>query len=81
MTGREDLREWLRHPANVSPRELVAAALRRGWRIERQAGSHVTLSKPGFPVNLTIPLSTRANAMKKAIIRIMMEADDDDGVD
>ncbi|MBV8193485.1 MAG: type II toxin-antitoxin system HicA family toxin [Alphaproteobacteria bacterium] len=30
-------------------RRVLAALLRLGWRIKRQSGSHLVLSKEGFP--------------------------------
>jgi predicted RNA binding protein YcfA (HicA-like mRNA interferase family) len=30
-------------------RRVLAASLRRGWRIKRQDGSHRILSRPGWP--------------------------------
>jgi predicted RNA binding protein YcfA (HicA-like mRNA interferase family) len=36
--------------------EAVAAFQRAGWLRDRQRGSHVTLTKAGVPVVLTVPL-------------------------
>ena len=36
--------------------EALAAFERSGWRRDRQRGSHVTLTKAGVPVVLTVPL-------------------------
>jgi predicted RNA binding protein YcfA (HicA-like mRNA interferase family) len=30
-------------------RQVLAALLRIGWRVKRQAGSHRVLSRPGWP--------------------------------
>jgi predicted RNA binding protein YcfA (HicA-like mRNA interferase family) len=39
-----------------SGEEAIRAFQRAGWTRDRQRGSHVTLTKPGVPVVLTIPL-------------------------
>jgi predicted RNA binding protein YcfA (HicA-like mRNA interferase family) len=39
----------------VSGRQAVRAFVKAGWSIARQRGSHIVLTKPGVPVNLSIP--------------------------
>ncbi|HEX8325212.1 MAG TPA: type II toxin-antitoxin system HicA family toxin [Tepidisphaeraceae bacterium] len=39
----------------ISGREAVRAFERDGWQVMRQRGSHIVLSKPDVPVNLSIP--------------------------
>lgn len=39
----------------VSGRAAVAAFERAGWRLARQSGSHIILTKPGVAGNLSVP--------------------------
>jgi predicted RNA binding protein YcfA (HicA-like mRNA interferase family) len=39
----------------LRPREVVRAFEQLGWRIARQRGSHIVLTKPGGLVTLSIP--------------------------
>jgi predicted RNA binding protein YcfA (HicA-like mRNA interferase family) len=39
----------------LRPGEVVRAFERLGWRVARQRGSHIVLTKPGAPVTLSIP--------------------------
>jgi predicted RNA binding protein YcfA (HicA-like mRNA interferase family) len=39
----------------LRPREVVHAFERLGWRVTRQRGSHIILTKPGSPVTLSVP--------------------------
>jgi predicted RNA binding protein YcfA (HicA-like mRNA interferase family) len=39
-----------------SGEQAVKAFQKAGWRISRQKGSHVSLTKPQFPVVITVPL-------------------------
>ena len=41
--------------ARISGREAVAAFERAGFVIRRQRGSHIAMTKPGFPATLSIP--------------------------
>jgi predicted RNA binding protein YcfA (HicA-like mRNA interferase family) len=34
---------------SISANRLLAALLRLGWSLKRQAGSHKTLERPGYP--------------------------------
>ncbi len=40
---------------NISGKAAVKAFRRAGWRKMGQVGSHVILSKPGQPANLSVP--------------------------
>ena len=39
----------------LRPREVVRVFERLGWRVARQRGSHIVLTKPGAPATLSIP--------------------------
>lgn len=39
----------------LRPREAVRAFEQFGWRVARQRGSHIVLTKPGVPVTLSVP--------------------------
>ncbi len=39
----------------LSGREVVAAFQRDGWRVARQVGSHVVLTKADNPATLSVP--------------------------
>lgn len=39
----------------VSGRQAVAAFERAGFQMRRQRGSHIVMTKPGFPETLSIP--------------------------
>jgi predicted RNA binding protein YcfA (HicA-like mRNA interferase family) len=39
----------------LRPREVVRAFERLGWRVARQRGSHIVLTRPGAPATLSIP--------------------------
>ncbi len=39
----------------ISGREAVAAFQRAGFEARRQRGSHVVLTRPGFPATLSVP--------------------------
>lgn len=50
--------------------ETVIAFERAGWRRDRQRGSHVTLTKTGVPVVLTVPLHGELGlGLLRALIR------------
>lgn len=40
----------------ISGREAIRAFRRAGWRMARQRGSHVVLTKPGSLYTLSVPL-------------------------
>ncbi len=39
----------------VSGRQAVAAFQRTGFEVRRQRGSHIIMTKPGFPETLSVP--------------------------
>jgi predicted RNA binding protein YcfA (HicA-like mRNA interferase family) len=39
----------------LSGRDAVAAFQRTGFEVRRQRGSHIILTKPGFPATLSVP--------------------------
>jgi predicted RNA binding protein YcfA (HicA-like mRNA interferase family) len=41
--------------SNISGKQAVKAFERVGWTYSRQMGSHLSMIKPGSPINLTIP--------------------------
>lgn len=41
--------------ANISGKEAVKAFQKIGWQVMGQVGSHVVMTKPNTPVNLSIP--------------------------
>ncbi|MCH8346748.1 MAG: type II toxin-antitoxin system HicA family toxin [Chloroflexi bacterium] len=41
---------------SLTPRELLRALEKAGWRVHRQKGSHVSLHKPGVRHLVTVPL-------------------------
>lgn len=43
------------HLPRVSGRQAAAAFERAGFRRRRQRGSHVVLTKPGYPQTLSVP--------------------------
>ncbi len=54
----------------VSGKDAIKAFQKAGWRIARQKGSHVTMTKEGYPVILTIPLHKELDSgLLKSLIR------------
>ncbi|MDM7461007.1 MAG: type II toxin-antitoxin system HicA family toxin [bacterium] len=41
--------------ANISGKQAVKAFQRAGWQVRGQVGSHVVMTKPNTPTNLSIP--------------------------
>lgn len=39
----------------LRPREVVRAFEGLGWKVARQRGSHIVLTKPGAPATLSVP--------------------------
>jgi len=39
----------------LRPREVVKVFERLGWRVDRQRGSHIIMTKPGHVASLSIP--------------------------
>ena len=68
---RYDLDALKRRAGNVRARELVGAALERGWVERRSTSSHREFTKPGRSV-LAIPYHLR-RAVALNIIRQLME--------
>ena len=53
-----------------SGEEAIRAFQRAGWAQGRQRGSHVTLTKSGIPVVLTVPLHSELGpGLLRALIR------------
>lgn len=53
-----------------SGEEAVKAFVRAGWQVARQKGSHVSLTKPGNPNVLTVPLHRELDrGLLRALIR------------
>ncbi len=46
----------MKKPSVCSSEVAIEAFEQAGWVQDRQRGSHVTLTKPGSPVVLTVPL-------------------------
>lgn len=41
--------------ANISGKQAVKAFQKAGWQVRGQVGSHVVMTKPDVPANLSIP--------------------------
>ncbi len=53
-----------------SGQEAIRAFQQAGWAVDRQRGSHVSLTKPGNPVVLTVPLHREIDrGLLRALIR------------
>ena len=53
--------------------EAVRKFQRAGWRVDRQKGSHVMLTKPGYPWTLSIP---QQKELGSGLLRkLLMQAD------
>jgi len=53
-----------------SGEKAIQAFQRAGWTRDRQRGSHVTLTKPGIPIVLTVPLHTELGpGLLRSLIR------------
>lgn len=53
----------------ISGSAAVRVFERAGWRRERQSGSHIILTKPGFAVNLSVP---DHRAVKRGTLRTLI---------
>ena len=71
-----DLDHMYRNPAGYRDRDLMRAALERGWVQTTRKGSHLTYAKPGWPNHITIQTGIKKNGTKRGIIREMQEAGD-----
>ena len=43
----------------VTPREVIRALEKTGWKVHRQKGSHVSMHKEGIPNLVVVPLHTK----------------------
>lgn len=59
-------------PNNLRPDRVIKAFIRVGWKIERQTGSHVILSKEGYPIILSIPVH-KGKPIKQGLLRKQIE--------
>jgi predicted RNA binding protein YcfA (HicA-like mRNA interferase family) len=57
---------------NLKPERVIKAFERASWRIERQTGSHVILSKEACPYVLSIPVHKR-KPVKQGLIRNLLK--------
>jgi len=57
---------------NLKSDRVIRTFIRVGWKIERQTGSHVILSKEGHPGILSIPVH-KGNPIKQGLIRKQIE--------
>lgn len=57
---------------NLKPDRVVKAFERAGWRIERKSGSHVILSREGYPNILSIPVH-KAKPIKQGLINALIK--------
>ena len=44
---------------SLRPRQVIRALEKAGWRVVRQRGSHISLTKEGMPYIVTVPLHRR----------------------
>jgi len=58
---------------NLKPDKVIKAFERAGWRIERQTGSHVILSKENYPYILSIPVH-KGKPIKQGLIKALIKA-------
>lgn len=58
---------------NLKPDKVVKAFERAGWRVERQTGSHVILSKENYPYILSIPVH-KGKPIKQGLIKALIKA-------
>ncbi len=59
-------------PHNLKPDRVIRAFVRVGWKIERKSGSHVILSKKGYPGILSIPVH-KGKPIKQGLLRKLIE--------
>jgi predicted RNA binding protein YcfA (HicA-like mRNA interferase family) len=58
---------------NLKPDKVIKAFERAGWRIERQTGSHVILSRENYPYILSIPVH-KGKPIKQGLIKALIKA-------
>lgn len=57
---------------NLKPDKVIKAFERAGWRIERQTGSHVILSRENYPYILSIPVH-KGKPIKQGLIKALIK--------
>jgi predicted RNA binding protein YcfA (HicA-like mRNA interferase family) len=57
--------------ANIVALRMIRALVRLGWTVDRVAGSHHVLVKPGYRP-ITVPVH-RGRAMKEPIVRAILK--------
>ncbi len=58
---------------NLKPDKVIKAFERAGWKVERQSGSHVILSKENYPYILSIPVH-KGKPIKQGLIKALIKA-------
>jgi len=58
---------------NLKPDKVIKAFERASWKIERQTGSHVILSKKNYPFILSIPVH-KGKPIKQGLIKALIKA-------
>ena len=58
---------------NLKPDKVIKAFERAGWKIERQTGSHVILSKENYQYVLSIPVH-KGKPIKQGLIKALIKA-------
>jgi predicted RNA binding protein YcfA (HicA-like mRNA interferase family) len=53
---------------NLKPERVIKAFERAGWRVRKQTGSHVKLTKEGSPYILSIPVH-KGKPIKQGLLR------------
>jgi predicted RNA binding protein YcfA (HicA-like mRNA interferase family) len=59
-------------PHNLKPDRVIRTLVRIGLKIERQTGSHVILSKEGYPGILSIPVH-KGKPIKQGLLKKQIE--------
>ena len=57
---------------NLKPDRVVKAFEKTGWKVSRQTGSHVILSRAGYPYILSIPVH-KGKPIKQGLMRSLIE--------
>ena len=68
-----DLNAWYRHPANVTGRQILAEAERRGWKARPGRGDHVVLRSPRTGRTIALDLGVKADGTKRAVVKAMID--------
>ncbi len=53
---------------NLKPHRVIRAFERNGWKVKKQTGSHVILTKKGNPFILSIPVH-KGKPVKQGLLR------------